>query len=114
MNGQQTFKYSILNIFLSLVPVHIIAELLLNYTIIICLLFVCLFVYYYYYYLFIKFIKTSVLSVAEIFCYFHLHVRRQQTTCSVNIIVAFNVTRGKSDKIKINITNYLILFSFWA
>ena len=38
MNGQQTFKYSILNIFLSLVPVHIIAELLLNYTIIICLL----------------------------------------------------------------------------
>ena len=31
MNGQQTFKDSILNIFLSLVPVYIIAELLLNY-----------------------------------------------------------------------------------
>ena len=34
MNGQQTFKDSILNIFLSLVPVYIIAELLLNYIII--------------------------------------------------------------------------------
>ena len=31
MNGQQTFKDSILNIFLSLVPVYVIAELLLNY-----------------------------------------------------------------------------------
>ena len=31
MNEQQIFKDSILNIFLSLVPVYIIAELLLNY-----------------------------------------------------------------------------------
>ena len=30
MNEQQTFKDSILNIFLSLVPVYIIAELLLK------------------------------------------------------------------------------------